>query len=104
MNPTGTGYCPAFLGDPVGSDFLYYWTRLVMSNATQICNTERRFDYNCLRSLPVTWGQAAIAANLQYLNYPLLQGNDKCVQEIYMAWYWDGASVLIASGLVLGLF
>jgi len=105
-NPTGTSYCTPFLGDSVGRNSFYYFTRLVQNNLMQQCNTERRFSYNCISSLPITWGKSAVAFNMMFQNYAQLQANDNCIKAIYTAYYWNYslAYALAASSLVLGLF
>jgi len=89
INPTGASYCQPFLGDQAGRNWLYYLTQLAYLNATQQCNTNRRFNSACINSLPITWGKTAVAFSLLYQNYPQLQGNDNCIKAIYTAYYWS---------------
>lgn len=105
-NPAGTSYCSPFLGDTVGRNSFYYLTRLMQNNLMQQCNTERRFNYNCISSLPITWGKSAIVFNMLFQNYPALQNNDNCIKDVYTAYYWsfNVGYVVAASAMVLGLF
>lgn len=100
---TGTAYCYPFLGDSVGQDYLYYWTRLVQTGANQQCNTQERFSLNCLKSLPAPWNNAALAYFVLFQNYPFLQENDSCVKAIYTDYYWQESPLGVAE-LLQGLF
>lgn len=103
-NPLGTAYCPLFLGDSPGQDYLKVlksWTR---SDLILSCNTERRFDYTCmqghmdLRDLTVFWYYAEFMAL-----YPQVQALDNCTWFMYFVGAQEIRYDLVSGAVALGL-
>ena len=102
VNALGYAYCTAFPGDHAGQDMLYYYSSILQANLTAQCNTMHRWHPECFKALPVTWGETAALAVVYYQNFPYLQNNDICVQEMITNFYWyDAAQVLTLAALLL---
>ena len=87
---TGTSFCPAFPGDPVGVQYLSLLLKWTQSKAILACNTQRRLDLYCIYSQWDTEDYLQYAM-LYYENsmYSLIQDNSPCVKEVYTNTYWN---------------
>lgn len=75
---------------------------LVAKHTSFSCNTARRFQPDCLKTVDAVLYEAYRVQILYAEFYPQLQGNDNCVQRIYTNYYWtkSGSSLGIALALL----
>jgi len=102
LNPTGTAYCSLFPGDLPYQLALSSLSALVAKHTFFACNTARRFQPDCLKTVDAALFETYRVHSLYAEFYPHLQGNDNCVQKIYTNYYWTktGSSL----GIALALF
>lgn len=89
-NANGYAYCGLFPGDSYYNKYLAKLSEWYSSSAINQCHTLRRTALNCIESV---WDEDDIAQYLYFyynsMYYSQIQGNDKCVREIYGAVYTD---------------
>lgn len=89
INPYATSYCQPFMGDLIGVNYLNAYKKFLLKNYVIQCNTMRRFSSECWSLFATKTEMLALAKNkFLYENYPLLQNNDVCIQEVYFASYY----------------
>lgn len=111
-NSEGSAYCDLFPGDSFYSKYLQKLADWYSSDAVNQCHTLRRTALNCLESV---WEEDDIAEYVYFyystIYYAQIQGNDKCVREIYGSLYTEASddyeniddSGVWMTSLVLGL-
>lgn len=89
-NPEGQKYCSLFSGDNYYSLYISSFSNWLSSEVSVLCNTERRFSEQCIKKF---WDKPNYQEFMLYLYktiwYPILQKNDKCIEEIFTYQYWD---------------
>ncbi|CAG9316760.1 unnamed protein product [Blepharisma stoltei] len=88
-NPTATSYCSIFPGDKPYLQVTAYLKKWIQSSNINSCNTMRRFDIQCMSDW---WEKKEFNYYYYYLLsadlWPLIEGSEKCTQEVYLAnWY-----------------
>lgn len=87
-NPTGTAYCSLFPGDQPYQLALSSLAALIAKHTFLACNTARRFQPDCLKTVDPTLYETYRVQSVYAEFYPQLQGNDNCVKRIYTNYYW----------------
>lgn len=93
-NAEASAFCNLAPGDEPFSIFINYIKNWTSTSITK-CHTYARFSQTCMGDILST--TSGFYVNMTYwqelaLNYPLIQNNDPCVQEIYTSSYWAAKS------------
>jgi len=98
-NNAGTAFCKPFIGDQPGVNFITTWVG-AMKKTDKKCNTARRTTDQCLQRVGAY--DDTLVATWLYDNYPLIQGNDACVQAVLTSDYWvtpSGGLFIVLTGM-----
>jgi len=89
-NDKGEAYCSPLMGDKAALD-LYNVLKEHYSNPNiTYCNTKSRAQPSCYAEVHgMEWAEKFQMYYYYYQNYPILQANDKCIQQVYNEYYWD---------------
>lgn len=89
-NEFGYSYCNLAPGDSLFLNYTLALQEWVSSSNISLCHTTARMDLQCIGAhwnytnyINLAFYQSAV------MNYPLVQGNDICIQEIYTNSYWE---------------
>lgn len=87
INSEGKRYCKPFLGSEEGTSYLELLKLWYESPEVHKCQTVRRSSLTC----KANWEHldSYIYRELEFKHFPLIQGNDECVKEIYTQKYWE---------------
>ena len=100
VNPDGQSYCQAFAGDAPGLAFTKTLKGLTTGGKLAGCNTVRRFEDHCWKSVDAEEYAELEQAKYYYVDYPKLISNDDCVKQTWTQYYW---SPNMALGIALSL-
>ena len=88
-NGFGDSYCNLAPGDPLYVNYTAAMQQWLSSSNVTLCHTTARTDLKCIQAhwnstyfVQLAYYQAAVN------NYPLVQGNDDCVQQTFTSEYW----------------
>ncbi|CAG9328836.1 unnamed protein product [Blepharisma stoltei] len=90
LNKHGYSFCGQWPGDPDYANLIQMWKKWTLSASIDKCNTVRRFKKVCVADW---WDSNDVTLlnyfNLKVNNWPYLQMNDECVQDIFMSLYYE---------------
>ncbi|CAG9325636.1 unnamed protein product [Blepharisma stoltei] len=90
FNPQAQAYCSQFPGDPATLAYLNILSKWLSSDAIKKCHSVRRLSMNCMKHYWSQKNYLTYAYRYYSLyNYPQIQNNDQCVQEIYTSAYYN---------------
>jgi hypothetical protein len=89
-NREGNAYCTLRPGDSIFQKYIQIYKKWVASSKSLKCNTVRRDDDNCIRSV---WNSDDYEHLLYYESYiamyPQLQNNDACVKALFTNTFYE---------------
>lgn len=94
-NPQGLRYCDWLPGDTAYTNYTKLISKVLsQTKASNIhCQTTRRFQPDCLALIQkkTKWlaGHKLLLAYYRAMETPMIQNNDKCVQNIFTPYYWS---------------
>lgn len=94
INPYAQSFCNLAPGDEDFMKLVELYKQWISSNNVTKCNTMRRISLPCIQ----TYASPSFFAKFNYYylrvqNYPLIQNNDECIQDIYNAEYYQALAV-----------
>jgi hypothetical protein len=97
MNWNGTKYCAANYGDEVAINFRNQFKKFMKSGLFARCNTQRRFDKDCLDISYNTYAyEDLIKSYYLYTNLPQLSNISNCVKTVFFPALSSGLQLLIS--------
>ena len=105
-DPEGSGFCAPLQGDYPGQQYLSVLKSIAYRTTNTLCNTARRFKYDCVEMIGDWLLEDYQLAEWTYLSYPKLQANDECVKRTINRWYYDlsGAEIIQYASVLLLIF
>ncbi|CAG9335770.1 unnamed protein product [Blepharisma stoltei] len=89
-NKDAQSYCSLFPGDDLAQKAMKSLVKWIQSTGIQKCNTNRRFNSACIQDY---WGKRDyidyMYYSLSYQLYPLLVDAEDCVQQTFLAGYYQ---------------
>jgi hypothetical protein len=84
MNENATSYCSPQDGDLPAVNFRKAFRAFIEIGSLNRCNTEERFETNCINlSAGSWWYKRLMAAYYKYYYYPQLVAIDSCIDDIF---------------------